>query len=282
MAIKLNEKLSITLDSSVETPLHIGELMCELVGGMDENNRLYDCCAGKGNVSVRAKATVYASEIETLYKPFLLHPKQIMWGNCFNIKQRSIFDCAVLNPPYSLKDKELAELKFIEHSLDVIKEGGLCAAIVPKSIFLDKNKKLRAQILQKHSLVAVITPPKDLFLEVAGTETAIGIFKSKVPHNSKIKTWLCQFDDGYDMIPKQGRIDKRGFKRLSAELVERFMNREVIPGYSNLVSIEPEMECLYDCHESTIKAVSIDFKNKLKDSVVSTLKFKLEDVINGK
>jgi type I restriction enzyme M protein len=298
----------------VLTPSHITSLMVDLVG-FTLNDRMYDCCTGtagflvagiskafnevKNNPKITNKEEVLENlrasafigcEVED-HMFTIAATNMILRGDgksnlfidsCFNVAEDVKIlqpTCAVLNPPYSLKDANLAELKFIEHSLGVIKEGGLCAAIVPKSIFLDKNKKLRVQILQKHSLVAVITPPKDLFLEVAGTETAIGIFKSGTPHNPKVKTWLCQFDDGYDMIPKQGRIDKRGFKRLSAELVERFTNREVIPGYSNLVSIEPEMECLYDCWEDTNKAVDVDFKNKLKDSVVFDVKRNIEEYL---
>lgn len=296
----------------VLTPSHITALMVDLVG-FGLNDRLYDCCTGtagflvagiskafnevKNNPQITNKEEVLDNLRKTAFIGCevedhmftIAATNMILRGDgksnlfidsCFNITETVKAlqpTCATLNPPYSLKDPQLAELKFIEHSLDIIKEGGLCAAIVPKSIFLDKNKKLRAQVLQKHSLVAVITPPKDLFLEVAGTETAIGIFKSKTPHNPKIKTWLCQFDDGYDMIPKQGRLDKRGFEELSAELVERFQNREVIPGYSNLVSIESDMECLYDCHEATAKAEVMDFKNKLKDSVVFDLKRNIEE-----
>lgn len=299
----------------VLTPSHITSLMVDLVD-FNLQSRLYDSCTGTGgflvagiskafeqvknNPSIQNKEEVLdklrkeafiGCEVED-FMFTIAATNMILRGDgksnlfidsCFNVEETVKTlkpTCGVLNPPYSMKDKNYSEISFIEHSLSVVQEGGLVAAIVPKSIFLDKNKKDRANLLKDHSLVAVITPPKDLFLEVAGTETAIGVFKAHVPHDKDIKTWLCEFDDGYKMFPRQGRLEVGDFKALSKQLLNRFRNREVVEGYSNLVSIEPEMECLYDCWVSTEKATSKDFKLKLKDFIVSGLDFKLKGVIN--
>lgn len=299
----------------VLTPSHITGLMVDLIG-FKLTDRMYDCCTGTAGFLVAGiskafnevkndpKITNKEEVLDNLRKNAFIGcevedhmftiaaTNMILRGDgksnlfidsCFNVTETVKAlkpTCGVLNPPYSMKDKNYSELSFIAHSLSVVQEGGLVAAIVPKSIFLDKNKKDRVNLLKDHSLVAVITPPKDLFLEVAGTETAIGVFKAHVPHDKDIKTWLCEFDDGYKMFPRQGRLEVGDFKALSKQLLNRFRNREVVEGYSNLVSIEPEMECLYDCWVSTEKATSKDFKLKLKDFIVSGLDFKLKGVIN--
>ena len=188
--------------------------------------------------------------------------------------------CAVLNPPYALKDASLSEIKFIEHALTVTIPGSLVVAVVPKSVFLDKNKVERARMLKTHSLVGVITLPSDTFIEVAGTEVAIGIFKSHTPHDSKVKTWLCDFDDGYSIIPKRGRLDVRGFQKLMDELIERFTNKTEVLGYSKLVSLQPEDEALYDCWADTLPANSRNFKEKTKDNIIFSLKIKIEESYN--
>lgn len=279
----------------VLTPQHIQSLMIDLIG-LEDGDIIYDCTTGTAGFLVSSilkgkDARYIGCEIED-HMFTIAATNMILRGDgksnlfidsCFNVAETVKAlkpTCGVLNPPYSMKDKNYSEISFIEHSLSVVQEGGLVAAIVPKSIFLDKNKKARVNLLKDHSLVAVITPPKDLFLEVAGTETAIGVFKAHVPHDKDIKTWLCEFDDGYKMFPKQGRLEVGDFKALSKQLLNRFRNREVVEGYSNLVSIEPEMECLYDCWVSAEKATSKDFKLKLKDFIVSGLDFKLKGVIN--
>lgn len=276
----------------VLTPPHIQGLMLDLVGFSD-GDTLYDCTTGTAGFLVSAilkgkNAKYVGVEIEDnlfalAVTNILLRTNngRVFNDSCFNVEDEVKAmspTCSVLNPPYALKSA--SEIDFIIHSLNVTQPEGLVAAIVPKSIFLDKNKKDRVNLLKDHSLVAVITPPKDLFLEVAGTETAIGVFKAHVPHDKDIKTWLCEFDDGYKMFPRQGRLEVGDFKALSKQLLNRFRNREVVEGYSNLVSIEPEMECLYDCWVSTEKATSKDFKLKLKDFIVSGLDFKLKGVIN--
>jgi hypothetical protein len=298
----------------VLTPAHITELMVDLVG-FNIKSKLYDPCTGTAGFLVAGMNKAFkevADDITITDKPAVLKAlksvafigcevadymftiaatNMILRGDgksnlfadsCFKVTETIKYlvpTCSVLNPPYSLKDKEQSELKFIEHSLDVVIPGGLVAAVVPKSIFLDKNKTLRAQILKKHSLVAVITLPTDTFIEVAGTEVAIGLFKSGVPHNPKVKTWLCEFDDGYTLIPKQGRKDVRGFQKLKAELLERLTNKSEITHYSKLVSIEVEDECLYDCWADTEVTESDDFKDKLKDLIVFNLKKGLEKYI---
>ena len=300
----------------VLTPSHITELMVDLVE-FTAKSRLYDPCTGTAGFLVAGMNKAFkevsqditiTNKLEVLkalktvaflgcevedYMFTIAATNMILRGDgksnlfansCFDVSQtiKALSPtCSVLNPPYSLKDENLKELKFIEHALNVIIPGGLVAAVVPKSIFLDKNKTLRAQILKQHSLVAVITLPTDTFIEVAGTEVAIGLFRGGVPHNSKVKTWLCEFDDGYTLIPKQGRKDMRGFQVLKAELLERLTNKSEIAHYSKLVSIEIEDECLYDCWADTMRAEDTDFKDKVKDSIVFNLKVKIEESYNG-
>ena len=301
----------------VLTPSHITSLMVDLVG-FGLSDRMYDCCTGTAGFLVAGISKAF-NEVKN--NPKILNKEEVLDNlrktafigceiedhmftiaatnmilrgdgksnlfidSCFNITETVKGlqpTCAVLNPPYSLKDPSLAELKFIEHACDVVKEGGLVAAIVPTSIFLSKNKKLRSDLLRKHSLVAVITLNKDLFKDSgAATETAIGIFKAGIPHDSEEHTFLCQFDDGFDVMPRQGRVDKRGYETLKSILIKSLKNKTTIEGYSKMVSIGLEDECLYDCFLDTEKVTESDFRERFKVSVFDKLNADFDNYVKS-
>lgn len=124
------------------------------------------------------------------------------------------FTKVLMNPPYSqAKDKttrHLSELSFISHALDLLEVRGRLAAIVPQSAMVGKtreDKNLKAQIMSKHTLDAVLTMNPDTFHGV-GTHVVIALFTAGVPHPVQKKTAFINFkDDGYKVRQHVGLID---------------------------------------------------------------------------
>lgn len=86
----------------------------------------------------------------------------------------------LLNPPFSYKDYGLP---FFEFGLDNMKKGGLGAVIIQDSAGAGKAVSTTKRILSKHTMIASIKMPSDLFIPNAIVQTSIYIFKAGTPHN---------------------------------------------------------------------------------------------------
>ncbi|WOH93764.1 class I SAM-dependent DNA methyltransferase [Corynebacterium urealyticum] len=124
------------------------------------------------------------------------------------------FTKVLMNPPYSQsKDKttrHLSELSFISYALDLLEARGRLAAIVPQSAMVGKtreDKALKAAIMKKHTLDAVLTMNPDTFHGI-GTHVVIALFTAGVPHPEHKKTAFIDFkDDGYKVRQHVGLVD---------------------------------------------------------------------------
>lgn len=124
------------------------------------------------------------------------------------------FTKVLMNPPYSQsKDKttrHLSELSFISYALDLLEVRGRLAAIVPQSAMVGKtreDKALKASIMKKHTLDAVLTMNPDTFNGI-GTHVVIALFTAGVPHPEHKKTAFIDFkDDGYKVRQHVGLVD---------------------------------------------------------------------------
>ena len=114
----------------------------------------------------------------------------------------------LMNPPFALKTDVQAETDFIDHALRQLKANGLLFAILPASVFYDRSTRdWRSSLLKRHSLLAVVSLPKDLFYPVA-TET-IGVFVrawSMHDVNGDVM-WVRIADDGYEK-KKRFRVER--------------------------------------------------------------------------
>ncbi|AND17999.1 HsdM family class I SAM-dependent methyltransferase [Rathayibacter tritici] len=124
------------------------------------------------------------------------------------------FTKVLMNPPYSQsKDKttrHLSELSFIEKALSHLDVRGRLAAIVPQSAMVGKTKEdkaLKAKIMRRHTLDAVLTMNQDTFHGV-GTHVVIALFTAGVPHPESKKTTFVNYkDDGYKVRQHVGLVD---------------------------------------------------------------------------
>ncbi|MGT2963928.1 HsdM family class I SAM-dependent methyltransferase [Streptococcus acidominimus] len=120
-------------------------------------------------------------------------------GSAFN-RPESLFDHfkadrVLLNPPFSYRENGLP---FIEHGLNKMKKGGLGAIIIQDSAGSGKAVTTAQAILKKHTLLASIKMPVDLFVPMAGVQTSIYIFKAHTKHDfEKVVKFIDFRNDGY-------------------------------------------------------------------------------------
>lgn len=119
----------------------------------------------------------------------------------------------MINPPYSLKANDSSELDFTLSLLDFLETGGVGITLVPISSACSRGCVLRNKILKKHSLLACITLPRDLFHDSqVGIDPCIMVWRAGVPQTvSTVKTFLARWNnDGFITIAHRGRIDANG------------------------------------------------------------------------
>lgn len=104
----------------------------------------------------------------------------------------------LMNPPFSVRGGE-KEYKFIDHALDQMDDYGLLFSVLPYSVMVKSNqfKTWRKILLEKNTLLAVVTFPIDIFYPIS--VPPIGIFVKKgVPHmKSQNVLWVRAETDGY-------------------------------------------------------------------------------------
>lgn len=102
----------------------------------------------------------------------------------------------LLNPPFSYEEYGLP---FFEYGLDHMEKGGLGAVIIQDSAGSGKSIPTAKRILSKHTMIASIKMPADLFIPNAIVQTSIYIFKAGTPHNYDydIVKFIDFRNDGY-------------------------------------------------------------------------------------
>jgi len=288
----------------VLTPPHITKLFCELAG-VNKGSVVYDNCAGTGGflisalskmikdvkgdldeikkikekqvIGVEYQAHIFALACSNMY----IHQDgkaNIINGDCFDIKvmeQVKKYKPTVgfLNPSYQVdKKKDTEELKFVLNNLEVLQPGGTCIAIVPMQCALaQKGKKyeLKKQLLQKHTLEAVLSMPDELFFDSdIGVVTCVMIFTAHKPHPPNKETYFGYYkDDGFVKRKTKGRKDAFGkWENIKAEWVSSYINKKAKPEFSvnKIVTANDEW-----CAEAYMET---DYSNLSKDDFIDTLK----------
>ena len=174
-------------------------------------------------------------------------------------------DAFILNPPYSALGNGM---NFVEKALSMMNKG-YAAIIIQNSAGSGKAKEYCKKILEKHTLLASIKMPIDIFIGKSSVQTNIYVFKVNEKHHKDDTVKFIDFtEDGYTRTNrKKARInlkDTNQAKERYEELIDlvRF-------GKSKL-NIFTEKEY----HESTIdpkngsdwnQSAPIDTKPSLQD-----------------
>ncbi len=101
----------------------------------------------------------------------------------------------LLNPPFSYEENGMPFIKF---GLEKMEKGGLGAIIIQDSAGNGKAISSNQAILKKHTLLASIKMPTDLFQPMAGVQTSIYIFEAHKAHDFEKTVKFIDFrNDGY-------------------------------------------------------------------------------------
>lgn len=105
-------------------------------------------------------------------------------------------DVLLLNPPFSYAGNGLP---FFEFGLDHMKKDGYGAVIIQDSVGAGKAVEITKSILDKHTMIASIKMPMDLFEPNATVQTSIYVFKAGTPHKFEydIVKFIDFRNDGY-------------------------------------------------------------------------------------
>ena len=287
----------------VLTPSHITGFFAKLAQ-VHKKSVVYDNCAGTGGFLIAAmkkmiedtagdtalekqikQSQIYGTELQSNIYPLAVSnmyinqdgKSNITHGNCFNpqimrkIKAQKP-TVGLLNPPYKAdKKSDTEELEFVRNNLECLEEGGTCVAIVPMSSALGvkgKIRQLKQDILNSHTLEAVLSMPDELFFNSdTSVVTCIMIFTAHKPHPSIKKVFLGYYkDDKFKKHKIKGRFDSDNkWKEVEKEWLSCYVNRTDEPGLSVNVELDHTCEWAVERYMETDYSVLSDkaFKDTL-------------------
>ncbi len=287
----------------VLTPQHLTEFMCDLAG-VNKNSRVVDICCGSGSFLVTAMSKMFKEanpdEVENIRKNGLYGVEfddglytlaianmiirkdgksNIYKGDCFNkdisseLKSKNI-NIGLINPPYSQKD--VVELEFVEHLLDLLTVGGTGVVVVPVSCAIGtKFKDVRERLMKKNTLKAVFSMPDDIFYPT-GTNVCVMVWEAHAPHDHTQETFFgyCK-DDGFVKRKKLGRVDAFGkWEKIEKEWLKLYRNKDVVDGLSARHRVGYKDEWLCEAYMKTdySKLTQTDFQQTVNDYLAYLVK----------
>jgi len=112
----------------------------------------------------------------------------------FKNKEKFPADAFILNPPYSTSGNGMI---FVQKALNMMNKG-YAAIIIQNSAGSGKAKNYNIEILKKHTLIASIKMPIDIFIGKASVQTNIYVFKVGEKHHKDDMVKFIDFsNDGY-------------------------------------------------------------------------------------
>lgn len=288
----------------VLTPPHITELFSELAQ-VNKNTIAYDNCTGTGGflisamkkmiqdakgdqetiknikanqlIGVEYQSHIFALAVSNMY----IHQDgktNITKGSCFDKDiietiKRIKPTVGLLNPPYKAdKKSDTEELEFVLNNLECLVDGGTCVAIVPMQSALAQTGKVyefKKQLLQKHTLEAVLSMPDELFFNSdVGVVSCIMVFTAHKQHPKNKETYFGYYkDDGFVKRKIKGRVDAYGkWNKIKEKWISSYINRKNEAGFSinKVVSAEDEW-----CAEAYMET---DYTDLSKEKFMDTIK----------
>lgn len=172
--------------------------------------------------------------------------------------------------------KDVTELEFVEHLLEVLTVGGIGVVVVPMSCAIGtKFKDVRERLMKKNTLKAVFSMPDDIFYPT-GTNVCVMVWEAHTPHDSQPETFFgyCK-DDGFVKRKKLGRIDALGkWEKIEKEWLKLYRNRDVVDGLSARHCVKYEDEWLCEAYMQTdyTQLTQDDFQSTINDYLAYLVK----------
>lgn len=151
----------------------------------------------------------------------------------------SEYTVCLANPPFkgtvdaetistSLKavtNTKKTELLFLALFLRMLKKGGRCACIVPDGVLFGSSKAhqaMRKELIENHTLQAVISMPSGVFKPYAGVSTAVLVF-IKTGMGGTDNVWFYDMQaDGFSLDDKRSEVKENDIP----DIIARFHNLE--------------------------------------------------------
>ena len=173
-----------------------------------------------------------------------IHYQDTMSGSFserFPKQARDAFDVILANPPFkgsldfedvdsSLLSKvktKKTELLFVVRILQMLKNGGRSATIVPDGVLFGASKAhvaLRQMLIDQNQLEAIISLPSGVFRPYAGVSTAILVF-TKGGRTDHVFFYDVQ-DDGFSLDDKRNQLYDTTFAGDLPDVLERWRERD--------------------------------------------------------
>lgn len=149
------------------------------------------------------------------------------------------YSVCLANPPFkgtvdaetistSLKavtNTKKTELLFLALFLRILKKGGRCACIVPDGVLFgssNAHKSMRKELIENHTLQAVISMPSGVFKPYAGVSTAVLVF-TKTGAGGTDNVWFYDMQaDGFSLDDKRSPVKENDIP----DIIERFKHLE--------------------------------------------------------
>lgn len=221
------------------------------------------------------------------------------YGSCMDHKSELQNNATVgmINPPYSGTD--ISCLEFIDFLCSCIKHkdekgnivgknrskgDNLVCAIIPVSyMHSDEYKEQRKKLLEKNTLVAVMSMPIDLFRPI-NTVSCIVLLKAGTPHDSEIPTYLGNWkNDGYMWKKGLGRIpDGNKPEEIKEKWLKSFKRTIEDKEIGIWKCLDGEDECVWEKYAETdySKITKEIFEDEVKNFMIYKLReMALEDLL---
>ncbi len=123
----------------------------------------------------------------------------------------------------AITNTKKTELLFVSLFVRMLQTGGRCASIVPDGVLFGNSNAhvaLRKELVENHTLRAVISMPSGVFQPYSGVSTAILIF-TKTGAGGTDKVWFYDMQaDGYSLDQKRTEVEENDIP----DVVARFNN----------------------------------------------------------
>ena len=123
----------------------------------------------------------------------------------------------------AITNTKKTELLFVSLFIRMLQTGGRCASIVPDGVLFGNSNAhvaLRKELVDNHTLRAVISMPSGVFQPYSGVSTAVLIF-TKTGAGGTDKVWFYDMQaDGYSLDQKRTEISENDIP----DIVARFRN----------------------------------------------------------
>lgn len=110
----------------------------------------------------------------------------------------------LMNPPFALRTSLDKEYRFVSRALELMADGGLLLSLLPMDAMFGAHQQKvwrRDELLARHSLLAVVSLPNELFVPAALKQVVAVIVKKGVPHRSERSVfWGRIARDGHVMV----------------------------------------------------------------------------------